>query len=169
MNVVTHQKSQMKTPSPTTALLIPHAPLHFPLELKLACEAKAEIQKMQKRESTHAIAYGFASLRVRGNRGVIVRYMIAGIVRKHSPKYHPGLPSILSAPLKTTISMIQATTMTTTWAMCTNILIFCRLWTSNSTILGGCYGKQAFGGRCGYSLGTRDRCDERKKETERKK
>jgi len=80
---IVRETYQMKTPSPTTALLIPHAPLHFPLELKLACEAKAEIQKMQKRESTHAIAYGFASLRVRGNRGVIVRYMIAGIVRKH--------------------------------------------------------------------------------------
>lgn len=73
----------MKTPMPTRALLAPHAPLHFPLELKLACAAKAASQKMAIKKSTVARAYGFANFRVRGNRGVMVRNIMVGIDRKH--------------------------------------------------------------------------------------
>jgi hypothetical protein len=75
--------NHVKTPSATTALLKWHAFPHFPAEFQLATAANAESHSIVNMTSTEARANGFANFLVRGNLCVIVRYMIAGTVKKH--------------------------------------------------------------------------------------
>jgi hypothetical protein len=72
---------QMKTPNATMTLESEHPLLHFPVPFQLATAAKADSHAMHRNRSTATRAYGLANLRVRGKRGVMVWYMIAGTVR----------------------------------------------------------------------------------------
>lgn len=65
--------NKTKNPSPTIALLCPQAVPHKFAVLYAACAAKAESQKMVKTPSTAAMACGWASFLVRGNRGAMQR------------------------------------------------------------------------------------------------